>query len=118
MFRYAVEILQRRVLKRWSIYATTSMKLKARQGLAAIKHNEDTLRKQADEIAVLQQQLVEARKDLVAEQQGREMLAQDMKRSFMRGVCALNMEAMQVCCSRSSGRNSQRAFSNSPGLLL
>jgi centrosomal protein POC5 len=49
-----------------------------------------------DEAAELRQQLLETRRALAAEQHARELLAQDMKRSFMRGVCALNMEAMQV----------------------
>jgi hypothetical protein len=49
-----------------------------------------------DEAAALRQQLLEAQRSLAAEKHARELLAQDMKRSFMRGVCALNMEAMQV----------------------
>lgn len=49
-----------------------------------------------DESAALHQQLLETKRALAVEKHAREMLAQDMKRSFMRGVCALNMEAMQV----------------------
>ena len=49
-----------------------------------------------EEAAALRQQLLETRRALAAETHARELLAQDMKRSFMRGVCALNMEAMQA----------------------
>lgn len=61
-----------------------------------VKGLEDQIQQHQDEIKTLEQHLIETRKALVAEKQTREMLAQDMKRSFMRGVCALNLEAMQV----------------------
>lgn len=61
-----------------------------------VKGLQDQIAQQQADMNSLQMQLVEARRALVAEKQGRDMLAQDMKRSFMRGVCALNLEAMQV----------------------
>jgi hypothetical protein len=57
---------------------------------------EQTVRMKDEEAAALRQQLLETKRALAVEKHAREMLAQDMKRSFMRGVCALNMEAMQV----------------------
>lgn len=50
-----------------------------------------------EEAESLRMQLLETKRALAAEKHAREALAADMKRSFMRGVCALNMEAMQVC---------------------
>jgi hypothetical protein len=73
------------------------MKVQARKRISMVKGLEGTIAQHQDEIKTLQQQLVETRRALVEEKQTREMLAQDMKRSFMRGVCALNLEAMQVC---------------------
>lgn len=72
------------------------MKVQARKRMACVKGLENNISQQQEEIKNLQLQLLETRKSLVAEKQTREMLAQDMKRSFMRGVCALNLEAMQV----------------------
>lgn len=73
------------------------MKVQARKRIGMVKGLEGTIVQHQDEIKSLQLQLLETRKSLAAEKQTREMLAQDMKRSFMRGVCALNLEAMQVC---------------------
>jgi hypothetical protein len=73
------------------------MKVHARKRTIMVKGLEGTIAQHQDLIKNLQQQLLETREALVAEKQTREMLAQDMKRSFMRGVCALNLEAMQVC---------------------
>lgn len=98
-FRYNIEILQRRVLKRWWFNASVSMKVQARKRITLVKGLEGSIVQHQEEINSLQLQLVETRKSLVAEKQTREALAQDMKRSFMRGVCALNLEAMQVCIS-------------------
>eukprot|EP00892_Ulva_mutabilis_P008424 jgi/Ulvmu1/5954/UM026_0076.1 len=93
---YTKEILQRRVLKRWWFNASVYMKVEARKGLGMVRGLQDQIAQQQAAMNSLQMQLVEARRALVAEKQGRDMLAQDMKRSFMRGVCALNLEAMQV----------------------
>lgn len=48
------------------------------------------------EAEALRSQLLDTTRALAAEKHAREALAADMKRSFMRGVCALNMEAMQA----------------------
>ena len=72
------------------------MKVQARKGLGLVKGLQDQIAQQQADMNSLQMQLVETRRALVAEKQGRDMLTQDMKRSFMRGVCALNLEAMQV----------------------
>lgn len=94
--RYTVETLQRRVLKRWWFNASVYMKVQARKSLGLVKGLQDQIAQQQADMNSLQLQLVETRRSLVAEKQGRDMLTQDMKRSFMRGVCALNLEAMQV----------------------
>lgn len=75
------------------------MKVQARKRLTMVKGLEGSIVQHQDEIKILQHQLSETRRSLVSEKQTREALAQDMKRSFMRGVCALNLEAMQVCMS-------------------
>lgn len=95
-YRYTVETLQRRVLKRWWFNASVYMKVQARKSLGLVKGLQDQIAQQQADMNSLQLQLVETRRSLVAEKQGRDMLTQDMKRSFMRGVCALNLEAMQV----------------------
>jgi centrosomal protein POC5 len=92
------------VLKQWWFNASVSMKLHARKRLTSVKGLETTIYQQQEEMSNLQLQLLETRKALVAEKQMREMLAQDMKRSFMRGVCALNLEAMQVRSKRTRPR--------------
>lgn len=73
------------------------MKVQARKRVTLVKGLEGAIVQHQEEIKALNLQLLETRKSLVAEKQTREMLAHDMKRSFMRGVCALNLEAMQVC---------------------
>lgn len=72
------------------------MKVQARKSLGLVKGLQDQIAQQQADMNSLQMQLVETRRALVAEKQGRDMLTQDMKRSFMRGVCALNLEAMQA----------------------
>jgi predicted NAD-dependent protein-ADP-ribosyltransferase YbiA (DUF1768 family) len=88
----------RRTLKTmWQNVARKKMKL-VDQAVQAARDEvtANVTRAKDDESAALHQQLLETKRALAVEKHAREMLAQDMKRSFMRGVCALNMEAMQV----------------------
>ena len=71
--------------------------------LAKAEVAEQVTRAKDDEAAGLRQELLDTKRALEVEKQAREMLAADMKRSFMRGVCALNMEAMQVRPPAGSG---------------
>lgn len=95
---YTVHLMQRVVMRRWLHTVSTDKKrdIDKRVALAVRKAQDKCAEEHSADIASLRGQLLAAQRALAAEKQGREMLAQDMKRSFMRGVCALNMEAMQV----------------------
>jgi predicted NAD-dependent protein-ADP-ribosyltransferase YbiA (DUF1768 family) len=104
--RRTQEWYKRRTLRTlWANVACKKKKL-VDQKVAAVREAvaaEVTQRKD-DEAAEVRQQLLETKRALAVEKHAREMLAQDMKRSFMRGVCALNMEAMQVCAAAALAR--------------
>lgn len=96
--RYEVEVLQRNTMRTWFHNSSTRIKQTVKASIrdAVAKTQAEGRQVTGNATAGLRAQLLETQRALVAEKQGREMLAQDMKRSFMRGVCALNMEAMQV----------------------
>lgn len=100
-YRRTEEHYKRRTLQ--NMWKNVARKKKALVDQAVLKGKEAeaarvTQLKDAESVAV-RQQLSETAQALEVEKHAREMLAQDMKRSFMRGVCALNMEAMQVRCT-------------------
>ena len=98
MCRYEKDFQLRKPMRAWLKISTTAIKQECKRRIqVAIADTEKACRAEASsEQASLRQQLAEAQYNLKVEKQGKELLAQDMKRSFMRGVCALNMEAMQV----------------------
>lgn len=90
--------VKRHTIRTWWFNAARDMRAHVRGHMqdAAQRAAAEVAAEKDRDIAALRAQLLEARRALAAEKAAREGLHQDMKRSFMRGVCALNMEAMQV----------------------
>ena len=49
---------------------------------------------------LVQRSLDESRAEVVQLKAERQLCEENMKKAFMRGVCALNLEAMSVSCPR------------------
>ncbi|MEW5309529.1 MAG: hypothetical protein WDW38_001414 [Sanguina aurantia] len=90
--------LQRNVLRSWFREAMHMRTLKLN---AQFKVEVDTAKDNIGamfqaQLDGLRSQLAEARQRLLREAEAREKLEENMKQAFMRGVCALNIEAMSI----------------------
>eukprot|EP00798_Chlamydomonas_sp_ICE-L_P011638 gene11638-34347_t len=95
---YSKEHLQRHVLRAWFRVAMQQHRLtlntRYQQDVDEAAKGIDT--QYRDQIMELKLQLQSAQERLTRETAAREKLEEDMKQAFMRGVCALNIEAMSI----------------------
>ncbi|KAG1671979.1 hypothetical protein FOA52_013351 [Chlamydomonas sp. UWO 241] len=95
---HEVEILQRAALRGWFRVAMKQSRITLRNKYAADlgAANDDMAAAYQGRLADSACALAAARAALLREQDARAALEEDMKQAFMRGVCALNIEAMSV----------------------
>lgn len=107
-----------RTFQAWRKYAQTehrhTLHRKHQQNLEAMQA--EVHAQYEETIAGLKQQLTNAQEALYREAQQREQLEEDMKQAFMRGVCALNIEAMQVMKRGMPPQGSNPYYASTPNV--
>lgn len=85
-----------RVFKLWrsDVHANLHQSLRMKYETIMEQERNKQLAEQADLIDGLKAEIFELSNKLELEEAGRKLLEEEMKRAFMRGVCALNIEAM------------------------
>eukprot|EP00887_Chlorella_sp_A99_P007311 scaffold2.g7311.t1 len=93
---YDVGRLQQAVFRRWRAASQEGMRTKLKEQRAAAARAEAQCQELATAGQELAARLEAAEEQARATEAERQRLEQDMRKAFMRGVCALNIEAMAV----------------------
>ncbi|KAK9814392.1 hypothetical protein WJX72_005099 [[Myrmecia] bisecta] len=98
VFHYDSTKLKKRVFVHWRSTANLEFRGRMRTEIAAqmMVARHAALAEASQQVAALQQALADAHAQLEAERDARTRTEEDTRRAFMRGVCALNIEAMAV----------------------
>ncbi|KAI9091780.1 hypothetical protein DFS34DRAFT_634879 [Phlyctochytrium arcticum] len=96
--QYAVKALARKCLLGWQRAAGTTWRktVERKVRMEAEKSLEELAAQYEQQLGDMRDELDRARSKLHKSESSRSLQQQDMKKAFMRGVCALNMEAMSM----------------------